>query len=279
MKKNSLLILTALVLLLILGYSAHSRTQNNKNVANNQPPKSVTMSDSNDFYTISAMYPADARDTTSAMKQYTESVFNKMKEEWKIGGKVYTYEQNAEKQFPDRPKMTYSSYTTFTSPSSTKLKTTTYVFSTDQFSGGAHDDTRVATFTFGEKGQIKIEDLLNFDKGNDIALTKLLANKILNDYNVSDYTDKKMTDEGLGLSCLDNQGNFSKSLCKSDGFFFPSNFQNFIIRDTGITFIMNRYQVAAGAAGTPQFEITWNELAPYLQANLPIAVTNNPDVD
>ncbi|MBP6855958.1 MAG: DUF333 domain-containing protein [Candidatus Pacebacteria bacterium] len=224
-----------------------------------------SLTDKNDFYSISISYPDEPWDSTGVIKQYAEYVFNQKKTEWKIGGQSYTNEQQLAAQFPDRPKMTYEYLSTFEKSTSPKLKTVSYVFTNYEFTGGAHGNTTITTFSFGASGQMKIEDILNFnDNHNDIALTKLTATKLLNDANIKTYTDENMVRDGLGLNCIAANGTFDKVACNRDGFFFPSNFQNFVITDTGLTFIMNRYQVAPYVAGNPKVSFTWEELKPFL---------------
>ncbi|MFO0743452.1 MAG: RsiV family protein [Candidatus Paceibacterota bacterium] len=76
-----------------------------------------------------------------------------------------------------------------------------------------------------------------------------------------------MMDNGLGLAFLDKNDNFVQAKCACDGFLYPSNFQNFVVLDEGVKFIMNTYQVGAGALGNPEAIIPWSELKPYLNPN------------
>lgn len=218
---------------------------------------------STDFYTISAKYPVDPRDTKSEMRTYVEYAVNEMREAWKDGGEVEQSERELSRMYPDRPAPHYELNIGYSTRESQKLDTRTYIFEHYQFTGGAHGGTTLATFTFGPKGKIAIEDILNFDKGNDILLTKELARALSTSLATS--TTLEAIYDGLGLSYLNPDGSLNHEKCHCDGFFFPSNFQNFIVTDTGLTFVMGQYQVAPYVVGMPEASMTWSELASYLQ--------------
>jgi hypothetical protein len=80
-----------------------------------------------------------------------------------------------------------------------------------------------------------------------------------------------MLQEGLGIAYLKADGKtLDKAKCNCDGFFFPSNFQNFVIEDNGIRFIFNKYQIAPGSAGLPEIALDWETLKPYIQSSFNI---------
>ena len=224
-----------------------------------------TINDKTDFYTITAKYPVDARDTGDVMGRYVNGIVASKKEEWRVGGEAYLQEQQITKDFPDRSPMTYELAIAYKKYTSQKLNTVSYVLSAYQYTGGAHGGTNVMTFTFGSQGEIKIEDILNFDdNNNDITLTRLLAKKLTGV--LGEYSDESMITTGLGLAYLKADGKtLDTKKCACDGFFFPSNMQNFYVGDNGMTFIMNQYQVAPYAVGMPEVEVSWRELAPFLR--------------
>jgi len=225
----------------------------------------VSVDESNDFYTIKAIYPNDPIDKEGVLKNKVESIINKDKEDWKIGGDIWNSEQDLDKKFPDRPKMKYELNISYNKFISKKNNTVSYTVSVYEFTGGAHGGTNLYTFTFNKDKQLKIEDIVNFNNNNDIALTKILKTKLLNVLSKDGQdVDMDMLNNGLGLAFLDKNGILDKSKCGCDGFFFPSNFQNFVILDDGIKFIMGQYAVAAYVYGMPEAIISFDELKPYL---------------
>jgi hypothetical protein len=218
-----------------------------------------------DFYEITATYPDEPRDTDGIMKQFVEYLTNSYTEKWKTGGEVYNAEMQVAKDFPDRPKMRYMLSVTYTKSTSQKLDTTSYVFSTYEFTGGAHGNTKLTSFTFGPNGSIALEDVLSFEHSNDIELAKKMREKLL--VSLGEYADKAMIDTGLGLAYLRPDGTFDAEKCKCDGFFFPSSMQTFTISDTGVTFLMDQYSVAPYVAGNPPVAFTWSELAAYMNSS------------
>lgn len=232
------------------------------------PAQAVTLKDENDFYTISVTYPVEAWDKSETLRQFAENLFKEKQELWRIGGEAHQAELKLSAEFPDKSKPHYEFLLTYSSSTSEKLKTNTYVFSGYEATGGANGNLIVNTFTFDENGEVKIEDIIDFNtEGNDIALTKILAKKIASDEALSAYTSEELINEGLGLDCLDEDGVFDAEACQADGFFFPSNFMRFVPQDGGLVFIMDKYMVAAGVANTPQFLFSWEELSPYLNTS------------
>ncbi len=224
------------------------------------------------FYTITAKFPLDTRDTLNVVEEYVEHLVAQKQEEWRIGGEAYTAEQQVSTDFPDRPAMIYELNINYKSFASERFQTVSYLLGSYEFTGGAHGLTIPATFTFGSQGRIAIEDIIDFvSNRNDILLTRLLAQKAL--AQLGDMTNKTMVDGGLGLAYLASDGiTFNRDACRCDGFFFPSNFQNFIIEDDGIVFVMNQYQVAPYAVGMPEILFTWDELGPFLNLENPLGL-------
>lgn len=251
-------IILGLLVVLVVGYLLIKSTKD-------KPILSTTIKEQTEFYSIDASYPEDVWDKEGVMNQVVHYMANQKKDEWKVGGDVYNEEQKISKDFPDRPKMKYQLEIGYTATTSKKYSTRSYVFSVYEFTGGAHGNTAVATFTFDKNGQIKIEDLINFENENDIKLTKLLGTKLEKLF--GDDVNLDMIRNGLGLAFLRADNTFDVEKCKCDGFFFPSNFQNFVVRDEGLKFIMGQYQVAPYVYGMPEVVFGWEELRPFMTQN------------
>ncbi len=221
-----------------------------------------TFSDKNNFYEITAKYPSDSLDKERDIETFILYKIKEKQNEWKVGGEIYNSEQEVIKDFPDRPKMIYSYDISYNRYESKEKGTVSYVFNTYEFTGGAHGINVVNTFTFDNKGKINIENILDFSNGNGVKLSKILAKKIIAEGDEMINEDMLMT--GLGITYLKSDGSIDKEKCNCDGFYIGSNFQNFYINDTGITFLFGQYQVAPGAAGTVSVNIDWETLKPYL---------------
>lgn len=261
MRTKLLFSLLALVIALgAIGYSVLHGLRSGEQ----QPSQAATttIATSTDFYSIDAAYPQEPRDTAGAMKQYVSQLVAQREADWKDGSEVWKAEQDIAKQFPDRPAMQYQMMITYRTEHAPALDIVSYIFEHYEFTGGAHGGTDLATFAFGPHGPLAIDQIIDFDHGNDIALTRLLATKLA--ASLGEYANAGMMHDGLGLAYLRADDTFDAAACGCDGFFFPSNFQHFYITDTGITFIMGQYQVAPYVAGLPEASFTWAELAPYL---------------
>jgi hypothetical protein len=222
--------------------------------------------DKNEFYDISAVYPVDSRDKDSAIEKFITYKVNEKKVEWKIGGTAYVAEKEIAKDFPDRPMMQYQYSITYKKYESKKFNTVSYVFTVYEYVGGANGNITVNTFTFNKDGVLAIDSVLNFNDGNDIALSRLLESALI--AHGGENVAKDMIRDGLGLSYLKADGKtFDAEKCNCDGFFFGSNFQNFVVEDGGLRFIFNKYQVAPGSEGLPEVLLSWDMLASYRLAS------------
>lgn len=224
--------------------------------------KDQKLSDSTDFYTITASYPVDGWDKNEAMKQMVNYLVNQKKEEWKTGGDAYNSEQKIAKDFPDRPKMKYELNISYIATSSEKMKTRSYVFSVYEFTGGAHGNTAITSYNFTKDSQIKIEDAVDFGSGNYVKLAKLLKSKLVT--SLAEDANERMINDGFGLNYIKPDGTFDKEKCNCDGYYFPSNVQVFTIHDNGIKFIFSQYQVAPYVFGNPEVMLSWNEIKNFL---------------
>jgi hypothetical protein len=223
-----------------------------------------SISDSTSFYNLAVEYPLDNRDKDKIMQAYAMDRFNAKKEEWKTGGEVHVNELKITTAFPDRANIKYSYAIEFEGFQSKRTNIHSYLFTNYEYTGGANGNTTVNTFAFtADAKRLDIQEILNFDQ--DIELTKLLAETALSD---TTLFFKDFVHEGLGLSYLKSDGKtLDKNKCNCDGFFFGSNFQNFIVKDKGLVFFFDKYAIAPGASGVTSVLLTWEQLEPYLQSN------------
>lgn len=225
----------------------------------------VSFEETTDFYTITTVYPREARDTAGVMAEYVKGLVSAKQTEWKMGGETQLAEAAVSAEFPDRSPVTYVLDVRYASSTSMKLGTITYVFLVSEVTGGANGNAVITTFTFTADGQVAIESILDFANNNDIALSKLMA-EVAVIQNPKAFQDTDQLKEGLGIAYLKSDGvTLDTIACGCDGFFFGSNFQNFTVTDTGLTFTFSKYTLAPGAVMTPDISLTWAQLAPYLQ--------------
>ena len=227
--------------------------------------RDVSLSTSTSFYTINARYAYDSRDTQGLMKQFAEYKVNEKEAAWSASSTVYRDAQATFTKHPDMPVPHNEYDLTYVKYESPAKHTISYLYAMYDYAGGANGVTTLASFTFGPNGTIPIDSILDFDNGNDIALTKIMRDKLITALGQS--ANKKMIDQGLGLAYLKADGAFDAKKCKCDGFFFGSNFQNFFVTDLGITFGLDQEKVAAHSEGMPEVLFSWKELAPYIKAN------------
>ena len=260
-------VILLLITILILGVYCFAKLTKHSNtvsvVSQSVALHEKKIEDKNDFYDISIVYPVEFFDKNNAVENFVEYKVNEKKEEWKVGGKAYIEEKQIEKDFPDRPKMVYQYQMMYKKYTSQKMGTVSYVMTTYEFTGGANGNTTITTFTFTKDGLLSVDTILDFNNNKDITLSTVLANAIIK--RDGDQAAPDMVKEGLGIAYLKSDGKtLDKEKCHCDGFFFPSNFQNYVVEDDGLRFIFNKYQVAPGSAGTPDILLDWNTLKPYL---------------
>ncbi|MEA4910820.1 hypothetical protein SDC9_21677 [bioreactor metagenome] len=279
MKRNQVILIVLLIIALAaLTFSLwrifrNPKTQNlipvaTTTTATNTESVSVEekkITNNTDFYEINIKYPEDSRDKNKEIESFILASTERKKDDWKVGGEIYNDEKALTKLYPDRANTAYTydiTYQTYEAPS---RGTISYVFNTYEFTGGAHGNSVVNTFTFNKDGKIAIDDILTLaENNNDIKLSRVLAEKIRQSQ--GDMVIEDMLMEGLGLAYLKADGKtLDKEKCNCDGFFFGSNFQNFYLTDEGITFLFNQYQVAPGAAGIVKVTLDWDSLNSYLK--------------
>lgn len=203
----------------------------------------LTFDEENDFYIISAKY---TRDIESDVKKIIDDI----KKEWSLDGELYKNEMKLREDFPDRPIMKYELNIQYEKFTSTDLETISYVVRSYVFTGGAHGNTALMTYTFNKNGLVKIENILNLENDNSLKLTNIIFEKL--NKKLGDNLNLDMLKDGLGLG-------------EGTGFDYTSNLENFIVIDEGIIFIYGQYQVAPYAAGQPEVLLRWEELEGYLK--------------
>jgi hypothetical protein len=225
-----------------------------------------------DFYEITAKYPVEKLDKENLIKQFIDYQVEQKKEDWKEGGEIYNEEKEVEKQFPDRPKMTYLFNVNYQKFESTDFGTVSYVLILEEYTGGANGNAKVQTFTFNKDGFVDINSILDLagsvkdENGNtlynDLALTKKLQQKALT--NPEEFPVEQILNEGLGLSYLKPDGvTLDHEKCMCDGWLYASNLQNFVVSNQGLTFYFNKYEITIGASGISSISLDWESLEPY----------------
>jgi hypothetical protein len=214
-------------------------------------------SEENEFYSINAVYPIDPYDRNSEISTWAESVLQKARMDWALGGDIHTSELRMAAEFPDRPVMNYTFDMNYKKYSSQKLNTVSYVIQNYEFTGGAHGNTDLQTFTFGQNGGIKLADILIVTPSNVQSITDIIRGKLVE--TLGDMVDRDMIHDGL--DCAYTNGS-STQACDASA--VAQNLQNFYITDDGITFIFGQYQVAAYVAGMTEVMLTWSELASFM---------------
>lgn len=233
------------------------------NSGNSVTERKVVLEDSTSFYAISVTYPLDRKDAEGVMKKFASERFDEKREEWKTGGEIHKEELLLTKEFPDRTVIKYTYDLDFKGEIADSLGITSYLFTTYEYTGGANGNTTVNSFAFTkDKKQLHIQDILSFEDNKDIELSKLIATTALSD---TTLFFKDFVYDGLGLSYLKSDGvTLDKAKCECDGFFFGSNMQNFVVKNSGIQFYFSKYAIAPGVAGVTSVFLTWEQLKMYL---------------
>lgn len=234
-------------------------------------PEFETLDKSSDFYRISAKIPRESWDTKDEMRQFVYGLVQQREEDWKVGGAIYEEEKKIGKDFPDRPKMTYSMNIAYQKIVSEKKETVSYVLLIGEYTGGANGSETVQTFTFDKNGRIGLESFVNISGEqllngklipNDIVLSRLLLEKAAAD--TEHFPIKDMISNGLGLSYLKSDGvTLDLKKCNCNGFFYGSNLQQFAVTDEGMRFYFNKGAITAGAAGSVNILLDWESLKPF----------------
>ncbi len=223
----------------------------------------ANFSDSSDFYDISIEYPMDSRDKENVMREFAKGKMAEKQKEWSKDGEVYKEEMKIKAEFPDKADIKYQYNLNFDRFVSDRSNTVSYILNSYEYTGGANGMSTVRGFVFDKnRKKVDIQDILSFEDYKDIELTRLLAETALSS---GEMFIKDFVYAGLGLDYLKKDGKtIDKEKCQCDGFFFGSNFQNFAIKNEGITFFFDKYAIAPGVAGITSVTLTWEQLEPFL---------------
>lgn len=238
-----------IILILILSVLVYLFKDNkniviDKNISNEKisTTTDVVINDVNEFYEIHAIYPKEISDKNSVIEKKILEIVNRNKEEWKIGGDLYNELKTLKEEYSDYPDTKYELNISYNKYVSKTKGTVSYVFQSYKFTGGAHGNTALFTYTFNDKGFVNIDNFLNTGNRNGLYLTNIIKEKLT--LSLGDLYNEEMLNNGLSE--------------------IYTNFDNFVVLDEGIKFIFEQYQVAPYAAGQPEVLLTWEELNKYL---------------
>ncbi len=246
--QKNIIITVLLVVAIFIYVIKNKKTQNIvdteiQNATTTDTKADVVISDTTDFYEIYATYPTEPRDKNFIIKKTITDIVKDKQEEWKTGGALYNEEQKIKAQYPDRPSIKYELNIKYDKYESQSKGTVSYVFKLYEFTGGAHGNTGLSTYTYDDKGLIYVDKFLNLEDDNAIKLTNIIKEKLI--VFLGDLYNPEMLNSGL-----------------SDIY---TNFDNFTVSDEGIKFIFGQYQVAPYAAGQPEVFLSWLELESFLK--------------
>ncbi len=221
--------------------------------------------DSTDFYRLHAHVPAAPLDRQKSIETFIKAEVARYRNDWSAGGTEYEAAQADHRQHPEMPLLKYEYALESRQPAGPAKGATSYVLDSYDYRGGAHGDSRVQTFTFTEAGRVQITDLLDLSGSNAIAINRLLADNAT-DPGAETPFDREQVEEGLGLAYLEpGGGTLDTAACHCTPDVFRNTLNTFSVSNQGITFYIEKYRIAAGAAGVPELTLTWQELHPYLQ--------------
>lgn len=182
---------------------------------------------------------------------------------------------NPERFIPDSACHQYELDGQYKKVESKSKGTVSYIYSMYEFTCGAHGNTAVATFNFKTDGTVITSDNLFVDSDSSdekmIEITrKILRPKLLtalakNSNIPENEYPTGMLDDGLGLSCFNENNVFVGEKCGVDGFLFAANLNTFYITDDGIVFVYGQYQIAPYSSGVTEILVSWDEIGPYLK--------------
>jgi hypothetical protein len=120
----------------------------------------------------------------------------------------------------------------------TSTQTVTYIIEAYTFTGGAHGNTTVATFTYDKTGKpVTLDDIFSAP-----YLNKIAAMSRTYFYNtLGDEAIPEMIDSGTSAT--------------------STNFSDWYLTDQNITFIFGQYQVGPYVVGMPEFSIAKSALS------------------
>lgn len=249
-----------LVLFMVLAGSC--RKKESKSDFEVLPIEKNTYTYNTDFYHMSVEYPEEMWDYKRDMQRYVESVVDFYKRDWSPGGMHYEKEMSFRNVNEEREYPKFELYVRYQKYEAPQLNVKSYLFSSYVTTGGANGTTHVASLNFNQDGLMTFEEVFSMSSEQEIILSRLLAEQVKDSSAVFDYETVK---EGLGLNFISQDGSSLDSLSmKKRDFTFRSNFNAFVVADTGIHFHFDKYTLAPGASGTTSVFLTWEQLKPFL---------------
>lgn len=235
---KAILILLALAVLAVIGFViySHRATKNLVPVVSENTPlpnpsqwpsalvREETITDNASYYTISAVYPVVKDDViTGYFKTFVQDSITEFKSDtsWAAGSGAAIAPGEA---------ANLSLTIKYTEQKSAHADN--FVFSTDLYTGGAHDLQSTKTFSFSPTGQL-------------ITLSSLFTNGDAGLATIAPYVQQQLSTMQYADASMIKDGTVPTD----------SNYQSFTVQDDGVTFIFDPYAVAAYAAGTQTVKV------------------------
>jgi hypothetical protein len=228
------------LILLILGFSGYFLFFNNKNIESIESPVSETdtgflYSEETDFYSIDMKYPKDALVAADAelfvfskIEEFKNMFENFNDEDWEV--------------FNNSTSGKYGLGVDYEKKDS-GFGVVTYIFNTYEFTGGAHGNPGLSTFTYDSSGEkIAIEDVLKSDSQNIASLASMVQEKLSSSV------------EG-GIESLFLEGLQPEYY----------NYKNFYFEGDNLVFLFPPYQAGPYVLGTLAVEVSVEELFGYMK--------------
>lgn len=224
-----ILVIAVLALIGVVFYSYHAKTTVPTQVSENAPLPaagdwpSTKVSDASEnstgsYYTIKATYPVVKDATISGyFKSFVDDSITQFKSDtsWAAGSGAST-----------APAESASLSLTITYTEEKNSNADNYVFSTDEYSGGAHDLVSTATFAFSPTGQkITLDSLFT----NGASGLKMIQPFVAAQLATAPDADSSMIADGTAPT--------------------EDNYTNFTVQSDGVTFIFDPYDVGPYSDG------------------------------
>ena len=233
MSKINKILFVILVVVVVISVILCFNKNKKPSVSFLMPVEMVTEKSAGKYYTMDLSYPkSDAKDFPEVYAFATSSAQEFLSEVKNIS------DSDAEMMHLGGDRLYNLSMDTRVATSS---QTITYILSVYTFTGGAHGNTAVATFTYDRYDKLVTLDNV-FDKP---YLQKIAALSRTHFYNtLGDYANPEMIDPGTEAT--------------------TTNFSSWYLTDDGITFIFGQYQVGPYVIGMPEFSIGKSDLSDIL---------------
>lgn len=125
-------------------------------------------------------------------------------------------------------------------------KTETYIFDIATYTGGAHGMPYTHTVTFSSTGDTLALDKIFKNTGSALGAISMYAKAELK--NLGEYYVESFVEDGTAPRL--------------------ENYQNFVVTDSGITFIFDPYQVAPYAAGIQRVEVPLSVFKDFVKPDI-----------